>query len=151
MASFVFETIVISVVWFVSKADQAVEFPVVHFFCNDIIRMSMEQIQDFIHGTAMSADQIDKLLDKFISGSVIMHIDSALLWNMETEAVVLVGNLNVSEFVCNRSRKHFKTCLHLISSVSSIEEVIQRRKRIVQTDILPKKSKLRLLFFDDVD
>ena len=46
MASFVFETIVINVVWFVSKADQAVEFPVVHFFCNDIIRMSMEQIQD---------------------------------------------------------------------------------------------------------
>lgn len=27
VASFVFETIVISVVWFVSKADQAVEFP----------------------------------------------------------------------------------------------------------------------------
>ena len=89
VASFVFETIVISVVWFVSKAEQSVEFPVVHFFCNDIIRMSMEQIQDFIHGTAMSADQIDKLLDKFISGSVIMHIDSALLWNMETEAVAL--------------------------------------------------------------
>lgn len=40
----------------------------------------------------MSADQIDKFLNKFISGSVVVYIDSSLRWNMETETVSLVGN-----------------------------------------------------------
>ena len=66
VVSFVFEAVVISILRIVCKADQAVELAVIHFFRNDILRISMEQIQDFIHGTAMSADQIDKFLNKFI-------------------------------------------------------------------------------------
>ena len=99
----------------------------------------------------MSADQIDKFLNKFISGSVVVYIDSSLRWNMETETVSLVGNPDVSEFICERSRKRAKTCLHFISSVSGSKEMIQRGKRIIQTDVFFKKSKLRLLFFDDVN
>ena len=99
----------------------------------------------------MSADQTDKLFDKFISGSVIMHIDSALLWNVEAEAVTLVGNSDISELACERSRKRIKTILHFSGSIIGIKEMIQRGKRIIQPDILPKKSKLSLLFFDDVD
>ena len=37
MAAFVFETIVISVFWFISKTDQTVKFVVVYFFCDNVL------------------------------------------------------------------------------------------------------------------
>ena len=43
VASLVFKTVIIGIIRIVCKADQAVKLTVVHFFRNDIIRMSMEQ------------------------------------------------------------------------------------------------------------
>lgn len=42
VASFVFETVVIGIIRIICKADQAVELAVIHFFRNDILRISME-------------------------------------------------------------------------------------------------------------
>ena len=80
-----------------------------------------------------------------------MHIDCTFFRDVETEPITFVRHFNLSEFICDGSRKRIKTVLDLVVGVICIKKVVQRRKRVVQTDIFCKETKLCLLFFDNVN
>ena len=80
-----------------------------------------------------------------------MNKDRTFRWNMKTETVSLVGNPDVTEPVSKTFRKMLKTFLHFPCIVSRIKEMIQRRKRVIKTDIFFKETKFGLFFFDDID
>ena len=102
MTVFIFKAIIVSVLTSLWKSHIKIKLSVIHLFCDCVFTVLTKQFQNLFLRAAMFSHQFNQFFDKFIFSSMLMHILTSLLRNMEAETIFFMCYSNFS-----------KSCFHI--------------------------------------